>query len=337
MNKITFYLPFCIILFTFCTNNSPNKKKDIIGKINEVYIYSSDIEKLMQQEIFDQLNSIYNIKSKTLDTYIDLKILEQEAINKNLTVENYTNTYVAQKIKSIGIDSLSKLYGLENRIKFHGLNMSVSKKESLDDKTELKYNIKASLIRSLIDSLRKDITIEKYIYPPKSPNIELDDLVVYYRGNKDSNVTFYTISDYDCNKCIETYPLLDSLYTIYKDKVKFGYINFSSTPTLAQMAANAANKQNKFWNFHDSLYCQKKFIDSTIVFNLAKQLNLNMEQFNKDLINPQFAENINKTINKLVEKGIFATPTIVINKRLIYNSASLNEISYLIEKELNKE
>jgi len=48
------------------------------------------------------------------------------------------------------------------------------------------------------------------------------------------------------------------------------------------------------------------------------------------------ADKINETINKLVEMGIYATPTIIVNGRLIYNSNSYNEISHLIELELNK-
>ena len=152
-----------------------------------------------------------------------------------------------------------------------------------------------------------------------------------------SNVSLYLISDFDCNKCIESHSLYDSIYWAYKDKVKFGYINFSAAPTLAQLACNAANEQGKFWQYHDSLYTKKQFIDSLTVYNLAVSIGLNIEQFENDLLSPSAANIINETIESLVHKGIFATPTVIVNQRMIYNSSSFSEISYLIEQELAKE
>ena len=61
-----------------------------------------------------------------------------------------------------------------------------------------------------------------------------------------------------------------------------------------------------------------------------------MKKFEKDLLDKNVADKLSATIDILVEKGIYATPTIVVNNRLIYNSASYEEISYLIEKELKQ-
>lgn len=330
--KLIVYLLVFIITITSCNN----KKSGVIGKIGDEIIYASDVDKLAQQELFDQLNQIYNIKSKAFDAYVDLKLLNNEAKMHNITINEFANSYVSQQIKMFGIDSLYQKYQVKHRVKLHGTDLTTTEKGSLDDSIRVAYSLKAIIIQNFLDSLKETIKIEKYVYPPKSPNIKLDNLLAYYRGNLNSKVTFYTISDFDCSKCIEYHSLYDSIYMKYKDKIRFGYINFSSTPTLAQLACDAADKQGRFWEYHDSLYQQKYFIDSVTVFNIAKQMNLDMKKFEKDLLDKNVADKLSATIDILVEKGIYATPTIVVNNRLIYNSASYEEISYLIEKELKQ-
>lgn len=184
--------------------------------------------------------------------------------------------------------------------------------------------------------MKQNAKVDKYLYSPKSPNIDLNDLLVFYRGKFDSKVSVYIISDFDCNKCIESHPMYDSLYINYKNTVKFGYINFSTIPTLAQIACSAANEQGAFWEYHDSLYNQKNFIDSLTVYNIAKHINLNIDKFQSDIKNVAIADEINQTIQKLIERRIFATPTVIVNNRLIYDSNSYDEISHLIDMELNK-
>ncbi|MFT0314350.1 thioredoxin domain-containing protein [Bacteroides thetaiotaomicron] len=43
---------------------------------------------------------------------------------------------------------------------------------------------------------------------------------------------------------------------------------------------------------------------------------------------------IDKTINDLVNRGVFATPTIIVNDRLVYMTNSYEELSRLLEYEL---
>lgn len=337
MIRFSVFALIVVVSVLSCSKTEKYSNKQIVGTINGENVYSSEIDMLIQQEMFDQLNQIYNIKNKAFDAFVDLKLLDLEAKKYNLSSDEFINGYVSDVIRNIGIDSLYRKYNLNTRVNFHALEMSVVNEGSLEENVNLKFNIKACIVNDLLDSLKSNTVLEKYIYPPKSPNIDTDGLKTYYRGNINSNVSLYLISDFDCNKCIESHSLYDSIYWAYKDKVKFGYINFSAAPTLAQLACNAANEQGKFWQYHDSLYTKKQFIDSLTVYNLAVSIGLNIEQFENDLLSPSAANIINETIESLVHKGIFATPTVIVNQRMIYNSSSFSEISYLIEQELAKE
>lgn len=324
------------LLLLSCSNKPDSANSEVIALVNGEKIYSYQVDKLIQQELYDELNRIYNIKSEALDSYIDLEILHQQAKKENISSDLYADKHVKWKIKSFGTDSLYNLYKLGERLKFHALNLSTAMQDTFGEKLSLKYNLRACIIQELIDSLKQNANINKYLYPPKSPNIDLNDLLVFYRGKSDSKVSVYIISDFDCNKCIESHLMYDSLYINYKNTVKFGYINFSTIPTLAQIACCAANEQGAFWEYHDSLYNQKNFIDSLTVYNIAKQVNLNIDKFQSDIRNIVIADKINQTIQRLIERGIFATPTVIVNNRLIYDSNSYDEISHLINMELDK-
>ncbi len=54
-----------------------------------------------------------------------------------------------------------------------------------------------------------------------------------------------------------------------------------------------------------------------------------MTRFKRDLLSSENYETLDKTINDLVNRGIFATPTIIINDRLVYMTNSYEELSRL--------
>lgn len=130
--------------------------------------------------------------------------------------------------------------------------------------------------------------------------------------------------------------LADSIIEEYKDKVKFGYIHYSAMPTFAEIASDAANKQNRFWEFQDSLYAYRGYIDSTAVFKIAHNMSMDINKFQNDIANDDGKKAIENTINQLVLLGVYATPTLIINGRLIVDSNSKEEICHLIDEELSK-
>lgn len=83
-------------------------------------------------------------------------------------------------------------------------------------------------------------------------------------------------------------------------------------------------------------YTHKGYIDSIAAFNIAQNMSMDINKFQNDITNNEGKKSIEKTINQLVLLGIYATPTIIINGRLIVNSNSKEEICHLIDEELLK-
>ncbi len=327
-----------VSFYTSCNSqqNSKYTEKDIIAEFDGEVIYANEINTIIKQELYDELNRIYNIKKEALEQLINVKLLQKEASKKQLTYQQYIDEHTDAKIKLFGIDSLLKRYNINSITEFRGKSAYSVLVDSSTGKATRLFHLKGAIVNELLDSLKRDKKIFQYLYPPKSPSINLNNLHVYYRGDLQSKVSVTIISDFDCESCIKAHPLYNSIYEDYKEKVKFGYIHYSTMPTFAEIASDAANKQNLFWEFQDSLYAYKGYIDSTAVFKIAHNMSMDINKLQKDIANDDGKKSIENTINQLVLLGVYATPTIIINGRLIVNSGSKEEICHLIDEELSK-
>jgi protein-disulfide isomerase len=103
----------------------------------------------------------------------------------------------------------------------------------------------------------------------------------------------------------------------------------------AAMAALAADKQGKFWKFHDQLFLEYNKLSDQKIREIAQNLGFNSEEFEKMMKDPKISAKIQQDILDGQEAGITGTPTIFVNGRLL-RDMSLNGLQMLIDKELNK-
>ncbi len=103
----------------------------------------------------------------------------------------------------------------------------------------------------------------------------------------------------------------------------------------AATAALAANVQGKFWEFHSKLFKNYKVINDTKIQDIAKELGLDMEKFNKDMQLPAIKRLIDRDVSNGRQIGVRGTPTIFINGKSL-RSRSLPGIYQVIEAELKK-
>lgn len=311
-------------------------EKEVIAELDGEVIYANEINTIIKQELYDELCRIHEVKRKALEQLINVKLLQKEANKKQMTYQEFIDDYTDARIKQLGIDSLLKKYNIKSITEFRGKSVYSVAVDSPTGKVTGDLHLKGAIVDDLLDSLKRNKKIVQYLYPPKSPSINLNNLHAYYRGDLQSKVSVTIISDFDCESCIKAHPLYNSIYEDYKEKVKFGYIHYSTMPTFAEIASDAANKQNRFWEFQDSLYAYKGYIDSTAVFKIAHNMSMDINKLQKDIADDDGKKSIENTINQLVLLGVYATPTIIINGRLIVNSDSKEEICHLIDKELSK-
>ena len=329
-----------IISITSCNfdirKNSVSEKSNQIASIDSIPINYDEVDNLIKQELYDQLSRIHLIRKVTLDQVIKDKVLQLEANKTNITVEQLTNSLYKNKITSANLDKFAILTNCTERVTELRETLVSHDVKSPKGQEILTARYKQFLMNHLIDSLKQTHQITISLKPPKSPTVKLDNLIVHYKGNLNSTVTFLVISDFDCHMCREHNSFFEKLYSEYKGKVRFGFTHYSSYVSNSAIASECAANQGKFWEMHDSIFSAKLIPDSVALFRIAKNLKLDMNTFGNDFKDKNLSKKIMDNLLKLESAGIYGTPTIMINNQLVFNSTSLNEIEKMLKEEIEK-
>ncbi len=156
----------------------------------------------------------------------------------------------------------------------------------------------------------------------------------HVEGNGKSGVTLVEYGDYQCPYCEQYYPIVKQVAAEFNDQIKFQFrnyplINIHQNAFAGARAAEAAALQGKFWQMHDLLYeNQQQWSEAsnpTQYFQqYAKQLGLNVDQFNKDYSSNKVNDAINSDKAAGDKLGIKGTPTFFLNGKQIEVKADIS-------------
>ena len=142
-------------------------------------------------------------------------------------------------------------------------------------------------------------------------------------GKGDEPVVVRVFSDFECPFCqsLENRLLLDFRKKL-PDGVRFEFHHFplESSHKNARSSAEAsecAAEQGQFWAYHDALFTDRRWvttrIPSTIYYQLADTLKLNMPQFRDCVQSKKYAAKITNAIARAGRLGLTGTPTVFVN------------------------
>ena len=148
-------------------------------------------------------------------------------------------------------------------------------------------------------------------------------------GASNRQIVMVAFSDFQCPYCATADKSVKQFMAKHKDKVTLVYKYFPLTQIHpealpAARAAWAANKQGKFWEYHDALYTNQAKLSEAFYLETATSLKLDLNKFNADR---KIADNAIVEDFKLGRKlGIDGTPTFIINGEVVTGAASLADL-----------
>lgn len=169
--------------------------------------------------------------------------------------------------------------------------------------------------------------------------IKEDDWV---KGNPEAEVTLIEYSDFQCPTCGAYHPVISQLTQEFGDKVKFVYRHFPLrqfhvNAELAAQAAEAAGRQGKFWEMHDLIFENQRDWSNNrtareIFITYAENLNLDIEQFRRDLDSKEIKQKVEGNYQSGIRLGVNSIPTFFLNGKKIQNPRSYKEFKNLIQQ-----
>lgn len=103
----------------------------------------------------------------------------------------------------------------------------------------------------------------------------------------------------------------------------------------AVIAAFAANRQGRFWDFYDKLFADFRNLSPEKIQQIATDLKLDMDRYNRDLADRQISELIGRDLREAQQAGVRGTPSMSINGLQVENR-SPQGLQEMIDRELRK-
>jgi protein-disulfide isomerase len=83
----------------------------------------------------------------------------------------------------------------------------------------------------------------------------------------------------------------------------------------AAEAAEAAGRQDRFWEMHDLLFRNQRRLEPSDLARHAERIGLDHERFQADLADPAIVARIERDVASGIASGVDGTPTLYINGR----------------------
>ncbi len=136
-------------------------------------------------------------------------------------------------------------------------------------------------------------------------------------GPADAPVTIVAFSDFECPFCARASHTVNRLFGDFSGKIRLVFkhrpLSFHKRAKLAAIASMAAHRQGKFWPYHDKLFANFRRLDRSDLLAYARDIGLEMTQFESDLEDPSLQKYVETDDAMGVRVGASGTPTFFIN------------------------
>ncbi len=149
----------------------------------------------------------------------------------------------------------------------------------------------------------------------------------HIKGTNTTGVTLLEYGDFQCPACAAYYPIIEQVVADYSDRITFQFrhfplISIHKNAFGASRAAEAAGKQDKFWEMYSKLFGnQQAWQDlnnpNEVFDTYAQQIGLDVDQYKSDFRSSSVSGAINADMKAGTEKDVSSTPTFFINGDLV--------------------
>lgn len=158
-------------------------------------------------------------------------------------------------------------------------------------------------------------------------------------GTAANKIVLLEFSDFQCPFCAQAEPTVQQFMAQHQDEVTLVYKHFPLSQIHPQaessaQAAWAAQKQGKFWEYHDALFAQQDQLGEDLYLAIAEDLDLDLEQFNRDRNSPEAKAAINEDLTLAQKVGIRGTPFFALNGQVLSLPLKISAMEDILAKKI---
>jgi len=300
----------------------------VVAEVGGQKVTITDLENEESAKLLAAHYTYYQAETKALEDLVNKRLFEQKAKSEGLTVDQLMDRDIKSKVQDPTEDQMKVYYeGLETEQPYEQVRQKI-----LDKIRELRTNkIKADYVREL----RAHTTVYIALAPPRA---EVETAGSMTLGSSTAQVTLVEFADYECPYCQKVAADVKKLKDDFGDKISLTYKDFPlpmhARAEKAAEAARCANKQNRFWEFHDEIFHSKE-LDTDQLKAQARSLNLDTVSFDKCLDSGEEAAAVDKDKKEGMRLGINGTPAFFVNGHYLSGALDYATLRKVVEQQMS--
>ncbi len=158
-------------------------------------------------------------------------------------------------------------------------------------------------------------------------------------GPADAEIVIIEFSDFQCPYCKKWHDeVFEQLLDEYPKQIRFVYRDFplGGHPEAipAAVAANCANEQGKYWEYHTALFSYEYELGGEAYIQYASETGLDVGDFTQCIDENRYYDEVIKDFEFAANLGVRATPTFFVNGIPIEGALPFESFKQLIDMEL---
>ena len=274
---------------------------------------------------------LYEVRQQTLEEMLAEQVLDKEAQAQGITREALLVREVTSKVTDPTQAEIDQVWEA-NKARMPG---KTKEQVAPDIINFLKGQKAPQLQQSYMQSLRTKYKTQVLLEPPRVA-VGVDDDPA--KGPAKAPVTIVEFSDFQCPYCGRAEAVVKQILENYKDKVRLVYRDFPLPmhpyAPKASEAAQCANEQGKYWEYHDALYADQSKLALTDLQATAERLGLKTEAFKTCLDSGKYAAEVSKDVADGQKAGVSSTPFFFINGIPVIGARDYSAFAEIIDREL---
>jgi protein-disulfide isomerase len=304
----------------------------VVASVNGEPITQAEVDLRAADRLVQIRQEEYDARAEAIGEIVTEKLLQREAANQGVTVENLLKREVEAKAAPVSPADAATLYA-ENTARFAGksreqalaeIEKALRRRNAAERMAAFRKELKGKAqVAISLDPPRLDLAI-----PASSPAL----------GSAKAKVTLIEFADYQCQYCKRAEDTVAAVLKEYQGRVRFVHGDFPlSSHDRAEVAARAsrcAGEQGKFWEYRHSLLVVPGDFSDEDFAKRASGMGLEAKAFGTCVLSERHDAAIQASQDEGMRAGVNATPTFFFNGRKLAGAPTIDEFRRILNEEL---
>lgn len=313
------------------THVCPQSANTVVAIVNGREIKQQEVDALLFPQVMPLEQQLYAIRKAALENLILTTILEVEARERNISLEELRKTLTAGRVE-VKSAEVETAYA-ENISAFAAMSPDeVKERLRLDLESQARMRNYQEAIKQLRQKARVQFFLEEPRLPALASAVSSPSI-----GAKNGAITIVEFADFQCPYCRDSQSVIREVLAAYRNDVKliFKHLPLDIHPEAltSARAAFCAGEQSLFWKYHDALFSTQS-LSTDFINRAAATLSLDMAKFEECLKSDVSRDAVLQDKKDAARWGINSTPTFVVNGTLVRGAVDFETFKTLIEREI---